>query len=268
MNTTLLATFFSLILILLFAGLGRKFGWIRKSYFMGVAIWSQWLPVIATAAYMSLMAANITTRSEFGTHALDLSRYFSIYELILFFLLGPAFLTRRGNVIAALTVAGATAKLLVTGVTIEPSMSLYLFAGSATLVAILGDKMPWHDRSHGVVAAQIREILLIGLTMAALGVTVICFSQIRGFSHWLADSFALNLSREITIIFLAILIFGWLSIALGITRHLTLPMLALPTMFVLAYMTNWPPHLLAVPFAACLALSLSVADRRDNARRN
>ena len=69
------------------------------------------------------------------------------------------------------------------------------------------------------------------------------------------------------IIVLAGLAFGWLSVALGVTRNLALPLLSLPTMFVLAYMTAWPSHILAIPFAACLALSLTVADRRVGGRR-
>jgi len=60
---------------------------------------------------------------------------------------------------------------------------------------------------------------------------------------------------------------GWVSIALGITRHFMLPLLSLPVVFVLAFLTSWPAHILIIPFAICLALSLSVGERKAGLKR-
>ena len=61
---------------------------------------------------------------------------------------------------------------------------------------------------------------------------------------------------------------GWMGIGLGYVRHLVIPLVSLPTMLVLAYVTQWPGHLLAVPFATCFCLSMMTAERRMLASRH
>ncbi len=267
MNATLIATFFSIILILLFAGLARRFDWIKTVYFMGVALWSEWLPVISTSAYMAILASNLSSHAGYSQQNLDLSHYFTNIEMIILFCAGPLFFLRFGNMVASGIIVFSSIRIVASGTYADPSFSLYALAGSVTLVAILGDKMPWHAYKSSPIAHKARELMLVVFTLAALCITVFTITKAPLFSRWLHLYFGTTLNSFGVLCILTVMAVGWISVALGITRHFMLPILSLPTVFVLAFMTSWPAHLLAIPFAICLALSLSVGERRLGLRR-
>jgi hypothetical protein len=96
---------------------------------------------------------------------------------------------------------------------------------------------------------------------------VIGIFKIYAFNRWISSSFGMVLPLGVTLGLLVAIFFGWLSVALGFTRHFTIPLLCLPSLFVLAYITEWPSYLLVVPFALCMALGLASAERRTDMRR-
>ena len=183
------------------------------------------------------------------------------------FILGPAFFLRWGNLVASGLIVFGGLRIYAESTYADPSLSLYALAGSTTLVAILGDKMPWHTYKSSPVAHKMRELLLVLFTLSALCLTVFAITKAPHFSSWLNRNFGTNLHSFWILCTLTVMAVGWVSISLGITRHFMLPLLSLPTVFVLAFMTSWPPHLLVIPFAICLALSLSVGERRLGLKR-
>jgi len=199
--------------------------------------------------------------------SLSLGSFFTLPELLVLFLVGPLFLTRVGHLLAIASVVYCMQKLLGQTLT-SPSLALYLVIGAATIVAVLGDKMPWlAAEGPNRLAQMIREALLFVLTTGALCAVFTGIVRVHGFAHWLSHALALQIPALFLLVLLLTLLGGWASIALGYTRHFTLPLLSLPSLFVVAFATAWPSDVLLVPFALSLALSLATADRRAQSHR-
>jgi len=269
MGSSLTATVIAVSLIILVAILGARFEYLRRSYYFGVNIWSTWLPVIATAIYMSLLAVNLVNEPSQVPPAMDLNKFFSSLELTVLFVVGPLFMTKIGFLIALATLSFTIERFVSSGVAASASGCLYLFTSSVTFVALLGDKMPWLSKhvSNGTTQ-KMRDILVIGISIASLGLMTATFTKIPTFQKWIIQILNLDIPN-VAILFLLVGIFiGWLSIVLGFTRNVTLPLMSLPTLFVLAFVTGWPSYLLIIPFSVCLALAVSTADRRNSGRQH
>lgn len=269
MSSSLTATIVAVSLIVLVAILGSRFNHLKQSYYFGVGIWSRWLPVIATAIYLSLLAVNLINDTAQIPKELNLGNLFSTLELTVFFLIGPLFLTKIGCIIAFGTLTFTIERFVSGGVTAANSGCLYLFTSSVTFIALLGDKMPWlSNRSPNPIAQKIRDILIVGLCIGSLGVIAASFPRIPGFQKWISQMLSIDLPRFAIVLLLVAIFMGWLSVVLGFTRNVTLPLMSLPTLFIFAFVTSWPSYLLIIPFSVCLALALSSADRRGfGARR-
>jgi hypothetical protein len=268
MNASVGTVLIAVVVILSLAVVVRRFSKIKQSYYSGVSLWNRWLPVFSTGVFLAVFAANIAGGDNLAGENLDLFGYFNMYEMFVLFFVAPFFLTRMGSFLAAASLVYTAQKLFGGDVIIEPKLSLYLLLSSTTIVAILGDRMPWLIRMKGPSTGQkIRESLLLFVAVSALGLVFASIIKIYGFNRWMAGSLDIGLPAPVTVVVLAIVLLGWLSVALGMTRHLSIPLLSLPTLFVLAYITSWPSTLLVIPFAACLALSLATADRRFQNRR-
>ncbi len=268
MGSSLTATVIAASLIVLVAILGARYEYLKRSYYFGVNIWSTWLPVLATAIYMSLLAVNLLSEQGQLPAALDLGKFFTTLELTVLFVVGPLFMTKIGFLIAFATLSFTIERFVSSGITASSSGCLYLFTSAVTFVALLGDKMPWLSKrfSNGT-AQKIRDILVVGMGIASLGLMTAAFTKIPSFQKWVMQVMSIDIPK-VVILFLLIGIFiGWLSVVLGFTRNVTLPLMSLPTLFVLAFVTGWPSYLLIIPFSVCLALALSTADRRNTGRQ-
>src|SRR5690606_26827655 len=142
-----------------------------------------------------------------------------------------------------------------------------LLLGGATVVTVLADKMPWVAAGGTIMAQKLRDIVLIGVAIAALAVVFAATIKVQAMSRWLDQSLSLAVPSSVLVICMIAVFMGWLGIALGFPRHFTLPLLTLPTLLVTMYVTGVRGEVLVIPFALCLALSLATADRRVVARR-
>jgi uncharacterized membrane protein YciS (DUF1049 family) len=248
-------------LLLLTAAAAIHFFHLKKTYYAGISLWSRWLPVAATGIYLATLTVNLFAGGKPEPVTLSLSDLFSMPEMTVLLIAGPVFLTRIGNFVGAVALAYVMEKMLMTPGA-ETTPAFFLMTGSTAIVAVLSDRMPWlsiEGLNH--FAEKMREILLIALTVGALAVVFSGIIKVHGFSRWLAQ-YGFELPAPLMMLLLVGLFIGWLSVALGFTRNFTIPLLSLPTLFVVAYISEWPAELLIVPFVLSLALSLAAAERR------
>lgn len=267
MTTTLTILFLAIALAGLASVIALRFARLQRHTLVGAAALARWAPVAATGLYLAVLAVNLSPGAPLNGHDLNLSGVFSTVEIIVLFLIGPLFLTRMGNVLAVATVAYSIERLLA-GAAWTPNVALFIVSGSATTVAMLGDKMPWlQAEGSQILAYKVREIVLIALTTAALGVLGVGMLKAHALSIWVGELFKLQISYVAIMAAIAATFVGWLTVALDSTRRFAVAILALPTLVVLAYVTEWPSTLLIIPFALCLALSLTHGERRPRSRR-
>jgi hypothetical protein len=267
MNSTVTAMLLACSLMLVTAFLLSRLPDLKRSYYMGVSMWSRWLPVCAIGIYLAVLAVNLVAGAG-PRNPIGMAGYFSTLELAVFFVVGPLFLTRLGNLLATATILYFLERLVINTRGFDAPLSLYLLTGAATIIALLADKMPWlsHD-GPSILAHKFREIMLTFLTLAAMGVVFAAILKVNELSRWMATLLAISLPNTVVLGLLVGLFLGWLSVAVGYTRHFTIPLLCLPSIFILAFVTAWPSYLLVIPFTTCVALSLASADRREGGRR-
>lgn len=268
MSSSLTAIVVAASLIIFVAILGARFDHLRRSYYFGVSIWSRWLPVLATALYLSLLVVNLISSPGQVPQSLQLMGVFSSAELMVLFIVGPLFLTKVGFIIAFATLAFTIERFISSGIPTSSAGCMYLFTSAVTFIALLGDKMPWFTYSAtNPIAQKIRDFLVFGVAVGSLGVIGASFTQVPGFQKWVYQVLAIDIPKFLLLMILVGIFIGWLSIVLGFTRNVTIPLMSLPTLFILAYITHWPSYLLIIPFSVCLALALSTADRRTLGRQ-
>jgi hypothetical protein len=248
--------FFRLVLA---AAAAVRYFQLKRSYYLGISLWSRWLPVAATGIYLATLTVNLFANGGVDPAPLSLSTLFSVPEMTVLLIAGPLFLTRAGNLIGAVALAYVMEKMLASPAA-DTTLAFYLMTASTAVVAVLSDRMPWLSiEGINQFAEKMREILLIALTISALAVVFAGIIKVHGFNHWVSTSFGLGLPDPLMMMLLVALFVGWLSVALGFTRNFTIPLLSLPTLFVLAYISEWPAEVLLVPFVLALALSLAAA---------
>lgn len=253
----------SLVLFLCLKVLGAQFTYLRKAYFLGITLWSSWLPVCCAAMLVMLLGINLTGAPGFNAELRNLNQFFGAPELLILFIVSPLLFTRANNIVGAAIAIYCLERLLLSEQPIPSSQSILIVMATSTSVAIIGDKMPWHLFSHpNITAHRMREVLILALAMAALATIFATIINFREFSNWLSQHFAWEYGPKLCLVGLGVLFIGWFSVALGVTRHFVLPAMCLPSIFASAYITQWPAYVLVVPFAAGLALSLAVTDRR------
>lgn len=258
------------LLAAVIATLNRRSAPLKRGYYFGIHAWGQWLPVVATGLYLALLVVNLAALGELADHSLSLSPTLSLFEMIFMLMVGPLFLTRWGNVVAAGVLVYFGQKVLLGSADsfARGASAAHLMLAAVTAVAVLGDKMPWLTADTLQTTAQkLREILLLFVAIGALGIVATGVIKYGAFNRWFNVSFGAALPAPAMLGLLTAVFIGWLSIALGLTRHFMMPLVTLPTLLVLAYLTSWPAQLMVVPFTACLALALATADRRLASRR-
>jgi len=236
--------------------------YLQQSYYRGINLWAGWLPILATAVFVFTIGINISKDAVFFSENLNLRGVITPAELLLLFVVSPLFLTRAGNLIAAAVGCYCVERAVLGSPGAVPN-AMTLIAGSTTTVAILGDKMPWLSSIRANQSAhRLREVLILILSFVAITSICAALLNVGNLTLWLSRHYHIHMTRPVAVFSLAAFLFAWVSVAIGMTRHFVLPALAAPTVFILAFISNLAPYLLVVPFAAALALSLAVADRR------
>ena len=263
-ETPTIAILLAITSVLLVAFFSKRSGVLRKIYFSGVSFWSQWMPVLASAAYLGFLASNVT---QLKASPLYMGDTFNFVELIGLFLVGPLFLTRVGNILATATLIYCFQHFILDPSSIATA-PIFVFTAALTTIAILGDKMPWIPQSSsGPAGAKLRDAMLAVLTLGAMGVLVATVIKIYAFNRWLGDTVGVEISVYITMGLLLSSFMGWLLIALGMSRSIALPILSLPTTIALAFITGWGAYMLVIPFTMCLAFTLTSSERRTASSR-
>lgn len=257
-------TIIALLTVLALKSLGDTSRYLRACYYFGVSLWASWLPLVAILTYIALIGSNISEQSFVTRSELfDLSGFFGLAELVILFLVSPLFFTRTGNIMAAAITIYVLERMMLSSELPNANPALLILIGSSTSIAILCDKIPWlAGKSLNVSAHRFRETMILILAVLSMVVVMTAMIDLRSFTHWINYNFEMDLSYIISFFGLVLLFSAWLSIALGMTRHLVLPVVCLPSLFAMAFVTSWPSYVLVIPFSACLALSLAIADRR------
>jgi hypothetical protein len=261
MSPAVIAVLAASAIIVLLAVLGLRFEQLQRGYYFGVHLWSRWLPVAAIGVFIAVVFVNLVGAAARGP--LAIGSFLAVPELALLALAGPLMLTRYGNVMAMGLVAYLLVRVLGAANDSVPTPAIHFFLGPLTVVAVLGDKMPWRlADGPNALAQKIREILLVLSTVGAIAIVGLCIFKVVGFARWTNGRFGLPITPPATLFLLFALFTGWVTVALDLTRNFTIPLLGLPTLFVFAFVTGWPSPFLIVPFAVCMSLSLSTAERR------
>lgn len=257
--------FLALLVVFLITTFSRRFVFLRSCYHYGISSWSSWLPVISTTSFLTILFFNLLffgqmTRWMFP---ISLGNLFSFSEIIILFFVGSLYLTRHGNFVALSVLSYCLAKFFIAESHFIQTAGLNIILGTSTVVAVLGDRLPWYQNSGKMPFAKtFRELVLFVVTIGAFIITLVAMFKLNAFSRWIGVQFHVRLSAFVIIFLLSAVFIGWVTVALGLLRNFILPIICLPTIFALAFLTRWPPFILIVPFAACLALSLTSAERR------
>lgn len=259
-----------LILTLSLVGLAILFGKLpalKRSFYVGILTWSRWLPVCAVTIYIAILGLQFTSSSNLHT-VFDLSSYLSKVEIVALFAIGPFFLTQLGNVLASGTLLYFLFRLIFLEKPIHSSVSIYLLFGCMTVIALLADKLPWlRSQIAQSFGHKLRQSMIFVLAVSFISASLLALIKIQALSFWLKNVLSISSPAPFLLVLIILIALGWLSISIGLTRHLTMLLIALPSLIVLAFVTAWPSYLLVVPFTACLALALAAADRRHANRR-
>lgn len=189
---------------------------------------------------------------------LHLGDYFTKPELLIMLLAGPLFLSRAGNLIAIATLVFASARILASSSPLAASPGIVAFVISLTIAATLADCMPWHGPlPFGSSRQKIRHVLMVAISIVSCSLILVAILRVKSFSLWVNTILALGLSAPELFLCLSVVLLAWLGVLLGLSPHIFLPILSLPTYIVAAYLTNVPDSLLLVPWVAAIALTLS-----------
>ncbi len=239
---------------------------IQRSYYLGIQMWSSWLPVVAAGFFILIVGFNLSGANQ--SHPIAIGNHLSSIELMVIFLASPLLMSQISNIAGLTLTIYCLERIILSDHQSQPSLAMISLLACTIIIGILGDKMPWNlSRRINYSSKRLREIFILVLSFLSLAFIFAAIMEIQGFSRWLQLNFQISFSPKLNIILLIFLLLGWLSVALGITRHFILPILCLPSLFAIAYTTNSPGYMMVIPFAMSLSLSLAISDRRLILRR-
>jgi len=263
MNVIILSGLAAIAIMLSVVLLGGRFSILRRAYYEGIATWSGWLPALATIGISALVAINLIPGVISENSLFHLTDSLHTTELLMLVAIAPLFLTRSASLLATMTIVYLVARILTASAPGTSSLGIILLCAATTLVAALGDRMPWIAQTGtNSLASRVRGLCTTILSIGAVVAIFAALVKLPAFAKWATATFDVAITKETSAVVLLSMLGVWLTILFGITRHFSLPIVALPTLFVLAFSTGWPGYLLVIPFTAALALALTTADRR------
>jgi hypothetical protein len=261
--TVVLIGILGLALMIVLKILTDRFEFIRRAYLRGIALWAHWLPVLAALGFIFIIGANVSNDPMLPRQYFRLDMFFESFELLILFVLSPLLFTRAGNIVAAASALYCIERIILSNSPAEPNLGVILILSCSIIISLIGDKMPWHLRSkYQSSLDRLREIAVLILCFAALSFIFASILNLKAFSRWLLIYYKLNLGQDIAIVSLVVLFLGWIAVAIGTNRRLSLPFLCILTMFPIAFVSHWSGYVLLVPFVATVSLSLASIDHR------
>lgn len=268
MHPTVLAIIISTTIMLILLSLGERFAYFKQCYFYGISLWSRWLPVIMTSVFALVLLGNMFSSVPYFSAGASVRHLLSAAEIAIFLLaVAPLLLTSSGAMVGIGGLAYLLVKIVIHQSVGAPQLGISYLLAALTTVIILNDKTPWlADRDALPLSQKIRDAAAIVLALGALMILIVSMFKAAIFSRWSAGVFGVTLSQQMLIALLVAMFIVWMTVALGLSRHFTLPMICLPTIYCAAFVTSWPAYMLVIPFIAAICLTLAM-DRRITLRR-
>lgn len=263
MNTFGLAIIMSLLGIVAMTVVVILVSELRRIYFLGIAVWSRWIPILAVMTYDCLLVAQVFSGGSNASET-SLARLFSSAELLFLLLLTPMLFTRLGNITGIFATFYIAQKFLQVSPSEIPASGIILL-GSSTIISVLADRLPWINlRGPSYTAITLRELMIVSLSVITIVAAIMCMAKVEYFCRWLSIGFGVSIQKPAMILLLLGVCIGWISVAVGVTRVMSLPILSIPSLLLILFVTNWPSYILVLPFALSLSLTLAIADRRQS----
>ncbi len=254
-----------LLLLSIYAVLASRFSYFRNSAKAGLNIWASLLPTISLIVLAFIIIVNFGTLSGDAKKILSLRPYLTTADLVTVAICLPLLAMRLGYIISAAMTLFLLQRILFGFVTTDPGTGFVILVSCLSCLAVLGDKLPWFDpRRASITAQKFREILIIFSCFSALTIIFTSLIKLPLLSRWLLVVFNLTPPPEAVVGILVVLLSGWMIIALGLTRHILLPFVLLPSLMLVAFVTDWPTYALAITFAVTICLAIATAERRIN----
>lgn len=238
----------------------------KKGYFQSVNFWARALPLLSILSVALLIGANLA--NGYNLESWKIIQYFTTPELIVLFLASPMLLTKNNNFIALIMDVYVVYHLNFLEPPIQANPGLLVLIASTTVIAVLGDQLPWlHKEARNSFTQKLREILLVFLSFASIALIFIVLLNPYHISRWFNYTFAINMTPSLSMLLLIGLAVGWSGIILGMSRYVILPLLCIPTLAIFSFVSTWPSHILILPYLACISLALASINRRQRIRR-
>jgi hypothetical protein len=247
--------------------LASKWVLMRGGYHAGAAIWTRSLPTLSAIGFTLVVLANLTRQHTSFLDFFSFGNFFSFPELLFLVLCGGFYMTRLGQLIAALCTSWILLRTYNQPVSV-PESGLSLAVAFSVIVAVLGDFMPWFPKQTKTHHKSniFRAVLLISIAVAAAGVTMFSLTKLRALCLWLPSVWHTPVTQVYASALLYTILVGWTMVALGSYRHLLLFLLSLPTLTLVAFATGWNGPILAASMTLLVSLAIASADRRFEQR--
>ena len=261
---SLLVLLLAMLLILLIAVFGTTTPPARAHHARAMNNWGKWLPVIAIFGYFVAILINLAN-TPLDSAFLKVPRLpFKSLELYFLLFLGTLFFTRAANVSAIGTLSFTILHSMLHGYSLY-ERSFFTFVAAQLIIVFLADKAPWFGPSGAHDAgARLRKIGLGLITISAIAVTICGLAKINDFRTWLQTVAGMHSSRIVMTAMLTCMLLGWSSVWIRMLRPFMMPLLILPTLVLLNYLTGCSSSISAVILVITLILSLATSDRRSS----
>ena len=261
---SLLVLLIAMLLILLIAVFGTTTLPARAHHTRAVNNWGRWLPVVAVMGYFTAILFNLANL-PMESVLLKYGRLpFKSAELYFLFFLGTLFVTRLANLSALGTLSYTVLHSMLHGYGLY-ERSVFIFMTAQIVIIFLADKAPWAGPNTPHIASRrLRQIGLGILTISAIIVTICGLAKINDFRVWLQTSAGLHTSRILMTAMLTFVLIGWSSVWIRMLRPFMMPLLILPTLLLLNYLTGCSSSVSAIILVVTLILSLATSDRRSS----
>lgn len=258
MSTVLWMLGFCAALALIFAIASDRASYFFTSLRSGAMIWAQVFPMVALLIYYYCLTANLVSIPLPHKATLSLASLFSQAELSFFFVAGVALLTRVSSFIALVLTGYTVQRLYFSGAATDQfSIGVAVFAGSLTIITLLCDCLPWvQDSSQKMLGDKMREIFVLIFSFVSMASLFACILKFPEFHSWVSDQHtALDAKSKYILLSILVLFLGWLTVSIGIARQVIIPILVLPTIVIVNFLTGWSPTILFVFFTAIIVSS-------------
>lgn len=250
---------FLLVLGLLMAMADQRSSFLFSSFKSGAQIWSQIFPMAALAIFFYCLLANLLPGNwPFARH-LNLMPLFSKAELTVFLLAGSTLFLRTANVVGLVLGFYTVQRLFFSSVFMgDFSIGPAIFVGSIVIIGTMADCYPWiEDSSQKLLGDKLREIMTLAFSFLAMASLFACFLKLGDFTKYLADiDSGFNGQTRYILLTILLLFAGWIVVALGIARHIVIPLVVLPTAMAISFLTSWSPTIVLIFFLTLVLTSL------------